>query len=96
MTSITFSQPGTDKVFGCVIKREELLELHEKGLIRGAGYILLCLKIDAQTYENISVNDFCGRWGISKNSYYKASAILQDWGILAHEKAAVIVMGGGK
>lgn len=66
-----------------VIDREELLRLHESGLIQNKLYVYLAIKLSYEHLEpSIDIPSFCEQWELKETDFSAAITLLLKKGVL--------------
>ena len=77
------SIPKSDSRMQYVIDREELLRLHEEGLIQNKLFVYLALKLTYSHSEpSVDIPSFCEQWDLKESEFSTAIAQLQKKGAL--------------
>ncbi len=83
LTVSEVSIPKSDSSMQYVIDRDELLRLHESGLIQNKLYVYLAIKLSYNHLEpSIDIPSFCEQWDLEETEFSTAIAQLQKKGAL--------------
>ena len=83
LTVSEVSIPKSDSLMQYLIDREELLRLHESGLIQNKLYVYLAIKLSYSHSEpSIVIPWFCEQWDLEEAEFSTAIAQLQKKGVL--------------
>jgi len=73
----------SDSSMQYIIDREELLRLHESGLIQSKLYVYLAIKLSySYSKPSIDIPSFCKQWDLKETEFFTAIAQLQKKGAL--------------
>ena len=83
LTVSEISIPNSNAPMQYVIDREELLRLHEEGLIQSKLFVYLALKLTYSHSEpSVDIPFFCEQWNLKESEFSTVIAQLQKKGVL--------------
>ena len=83
LTVSEVSIPKSNAPMQYMIDREELLRLHESGLIQNKLYVYLAIKLSySHSDPSIDILSFCEQWNLKEADFFTAVAQLQKKGAL--------------